>query len=38
MSNLLKIIIIALLSYIAIINYNFVRLGWCQSEIDIMRQ
>jgi len=38
MSNLLKIIIIALLSYIAIINYNFVRLGWCESEIDILRQ
>jgi len=37
LSNIFRIIIIALLSYIAIINYNYVRLGWCESEIQVLR-
>jgi len=38
MSNLLKIIIIILLILILYININFLRIGWCESEIDILRQ
>mgnify|MGYP003626858674 FL=1 len=37
MSNLLKIIIIMLLIYISYINYNYVKVGWCESEIQILR-
>tara|TARA_R100001460_G_scaffold91634_1_gene133439 strand:- start:185 stop:346 length:162 start_codon:yes stop_codon:yes gene_type:complete len=37
MNNIFRIIIIALLSYIAIINYNYVRVGWCESEIQVFR-
>ena len=37
MNNIFRIIIIALLSYIAMINYNYVRLGWCESEIQVLR-
>ena len=38
MSNLLKIIIIMLLIYISYINISYIRVGWCESEIDILRQ
>jgi len=37
MSNILRIIMIALLAYIAIINYTYVKVGWCESEVQIMR-
>ena len=37
MTNIFRIIIIALLAYIAIINYNYVKVGWCESEIQILR-
>jgi hypothetical protein len=33
MNNIFRIIIIALLSYIAIINYNYIKVGWCTAEI-----
>ena len=37
MSNLLKIIIIMLLIYISYINFSYVKVGWCSSEIQILR-
>ena len=37
MNNIFRIIIIALLTYIAIVNYNYIRIGWCESEIQILR-
>ena len=37
MSNVYRLIIIILLVYIIWVNHMYVQVGWCESEIDIMR-
>mgnify|MGYP003153014373 CR=1 len=37
MSNIYRVIIIILLVYIAWVNHVYVQVGWCESEIDILR-
>ena len=37
MSNIYKVIIIILLVYIAWVNHVYVQVGWCESEIEILR-
>ena len=37
MSNVYRLIIIILLVYIIWIDHMYVQVGWCESEIDIMR-
>ncbi len=37
MSDLYKIIMIILLICILWINYRYIQIGWCESEIEILR-
>jgi len=37
MSDLYRIIMIILLICIVWINYRYIQIGWCESEIDIIR-
>ena len=37
MSSIYRLIIIILLVYIIWVNHMYVQVGWCESEIDIMR-
>ena len=37
MSNVYRLIIIILLVYIIWVDHMYVQVGWCESEIDIMR-
>jgi len=37
MSNIYRLIIIILLVYIIWVDHMYVQVGWCESEIDIMR-
>jgi|5_EtaG_2_1085323.scaffolds.fasta_scaffold131287_2 hypothetical protein len=37
MSNIYRVIIIILLVYIAWVNHVYVQVGWCESEIEILR-
>ena len=37
MSNIYRSIIIILLVYIIWVDHKYVQVGWCESEIDIMR-
>ena len=36
-SNVYRLIIIILLVYIVWVDYMYIQVGWCESEIDIMR-
>ena len=36
-SNIYRLIIIILLVYIIWVDHMYVQVGWCESEIDIMR-
>jgi len=35
--HIMRIVIAILLLYIAYTNYNYVKVGWCESEIQILR-
>ena len=37
MSNIYRIIIIILLVYIIWVDLMYVQVGWCESEIDVLR-
>lgn len=37
MNNIFRIIIIMLLICILYINISYIRVGWCESEIQILR-
>ena len=37
MSNIYRSIIIILLVYIIWVDHKYVQVGWCESEIDILR-
>ena len=37
MTNVYRLIIIILLVYIIWVDHMYVQVGWCESEIDIMR-
>jgi len=37
MSNIYRLIIIILLVYIIWVDHRYVQVGWCESEIDILR-
>jgi len=37
LSNLYRLTIIILLAYIIWVNHMYVQVGWCESEIDILR-
>ena len=37
MSNIYRSIIIILLVYIIWVDHKYVQIGWCESEIDIIR-
>ena len=37
MSSIYRLIIIILLVYIIWVDHMYVQVGWCESEIDILR-
>ena len=37
MSNIYRLIIIILLVYIIWVDHMYVQVGWCESEIEILR-
>ena len=37
MSNIYRLIIIILLVYIIWVDHMYVQVGWCESEIDVLR-
>ena len=37
LSNLYRLTIIILLAYIIWVNHMYVQVGWCESEIDVLR-
>ena len=37
MSSVYKLIIIILLVYIIWVDHRYVQVGWCESEIDVLR-
>lgn len=37
MTNIYSTTIIILLLYIVWIDHNYIQVGWCESEIDILR-
>jgi len=37
MSNVYRLIIIILLVYIIWVDQKYVQVGWCESEIDVLR-
>jgi hypothetical protein len=36
-SNIYRVIIIILLVYIIWVDHTYVQVGWCESEIDVLR-
>ena len=36
-SNVYRLIIIILLVYIIWVDHTYVQVGWCESEIDVLR-